>query len=88
MESKTERNCRVQKLYDELMAEGKHGHNVQVGDKVCFEMASAGYVVTGVEQTEIGMVRHQHDGGSNSYWPNELLYVQVEDPITAYYTDF
>ena len=26
MESKTERNCRVQKLYDELMAEGKHGH--------------------------------------------------------------
>lgn len=65
----------------------RKAEKVQVGDKVCFEMASAGYVVTGVEQTEIGMVRHQHDGGSNSYWPNELLYVQVEDPITAYYTD-
>lgn len=26
MEAKTERNCRVQKLYDELMAEGTHGH--------------------------------------------------------------
>ena len=26
METKTERNCRVQKLYDELMTEGKHGH--------------------------------------------------------------
>ncbi len=26
METKTDRNCRVQKLYDELMAEGKHGH--------------------------------------------------------------
>jgi hypothetical protein len=26
VESKTERNCRVQKLYDELMAEGKRGH--------------------------------------------------------------
>ena len=26
METNTERNCRVQKLYDELMAEGKHGH--------------------------------------------------------------
>ena len=26
METNTERNFRVQKLYDELMAEGKHGH--------------------------------------------------------------
>ena len=26
METKTKRNCRVQKLYDMLMGEGKHGH--------------------------------------------------------------
>lgn len=65
----------------------RKAENVQVGDKVCFEMQSANYVVTAVEQTAIGMVRHQHDRGSNSYWPHELLYVEDEDPITAYYTD-
>lgn len=26
MEQKTERNCRVQARYDQLMREGKHGH--------------------------------------------------------------
>ena len=26
METKTERNCRVQNLYDRLMSDGKHGH--------------------------------------------------------------
>ena len=50
--------------------------NVKVGDKVCFQLESAAYVVTSVEQTKIGMVRHQHRDGSNSYWPNELLYVE------------
>lgn len=60
---------------------------MQVGDKVCFEMKSAGYIVTEIEQTNIGMVRHHHDGGSNSYWPDELVYVEDKDPITAYYTD-
>lgn len=62
----------------------RRADHVEVGDKVCFELDSTGYVVTGVEQTAIGMVRHQHNRGSNSYWPNELLYVQVEDPITRY----
>lgn len=65
----------------------RRADHVEVGDKICFELASVGYVVTGVEQTQIGMVRHQHDRGSNAYWPHELLYVQVEDPITDYYTD-
>ena len=26
METNTERNCRIQKLYDDLMQEGNHGH--------------------------------------------------------------
>lgn len=48
--------------------------NIQPGDKVCFDMDSANYVVTDIENTKIGMVRHQHKDGSSSYWPNELLY--------------
>lgn len=65
----------------------RRADHVEVGDKVCFEMASASYVVAEVEITTIGMVRHQHDGGSSSYWPNELLYVEDKNPITEYYTD-
>jgi len=65
----------------------RRADHVDVGDKVCFELASAGYVVTAVDQTAIGMVRHQHEGGSSSYWPHDLVYVEVEDPITSYYTD-
>ena len=50
--------------------------NVQVGDKVCFELESANYVVDEIDITQIGMVRHKHKYGSNSYWPNEILYVE------------
>ena len=57
----------------------RKAENVQVGDKVCFELESANYVVTEVEWTQIGMVRHQHDGGSSSYWPHELVYVETFD---------
>ena len=57
----------------------RKAENVRVGDKVCFELASADYIVTEIEQTKIGMVRHQHKGGSNSYWPHELLYVESFD---------
>ena len=53
--------------------------NVRVGDKVCFDMESANYVVTDIERTQIGMVRHQHKTGSNSYWPNEPVYVERFD---------
>jgi hypothetical protein len=52
---------------------------VQVGDKVCFEMPSVNYTVAGVDQTAIGMVRHQHATGSSAYWPDELVYVEVPD---------
>ena len=54
----------------------RKAENVKVGDKVCFQLESSSYVVTAVEKTEIGMIRHQHKGGSTSYWPNELLYVE------------
>lgn len=50
--------------------------NVQAGDKVCFELGLADYVVTDVDTTAIGMVRHHHETGSSSYWPNELVYVE------------
>jgi hypothetical protein len=51
--------------------------DVQVGDTVCFNFSSSNYTVLDIERTEIGMIRHQHDGGSSSYWPGELLYVEV-----------
>ena len=51
--------------------------NVKVGDRVKFRMSSADYTVEEVEITNIGMVRHQHDSGSSTYWPNELLYIQM-----------
>lgn len=57
----------------------RKAENVRVGDKVCFDMESANYVVTDVEETKIGMVRHQHKSGSNSYWPHELVYVESFD---------
>ena len=57
----------------------RKAENVRVGDKVCFELASADYIVTEIEQTRIGMVRHQHKDGSSSYWPHELLYVESFD---------
>ena len=57
----------------------RKAENVRVGDKVCFELASADYIVTEIEQTKIGMVRHQHKCGSSSYWPHELLYVESFD---------
>ncbi len=50
--------------------------NVGVGDTVSFDMESANYRVEAVEITEIGMIRHQHKRGSNSYWPGELVYVE------------
>ena len=52
---------------------------IKVGEKVCFATESANYVVTEVETTKIGMVRHQHKDGSSSYWPHELLYVENFD---------
>ncbi len=53
--------------------------NVRLGDRVCFDMESANYVVTNMEQTPVGMVRHHHNTGSNSYWPHELVYVEDFD---------
>ena len=50
--------------------------NVKVGDVVSFDMESANYRVKDIETTPIGMIRHQHDKGSNSYWPGELVYVE------------
>ena len=50
--------------------------SIKVGDTVVFQMGSADYVVDAVETTDIGMIRHQHRGGSSSYWPNELLYAR------------
>lgn len=47
------------------------------GDRVCFDAPGAHYVIEAVEDTGIGMVRHQHPGGSSAYWPDELLYVEV-----------
>lgn len=52
---------------------------VEVGDKVCFAMKSADYVVTEVEITRAGMIRHHYRDGSSSYWPHELLYVYDPD---------
>ncbi len=46
------------------------------GDTVAFDTASANYRVEAVETTEIGMIRHQHKSGSNSYRPGELVYVE------------
>ncbi len=54
----------------------RHASRVQVGDKVCFKLDSANYVVTEIETTKIGMVRHHHAMGSNAYWPHELVYVE------------
>ena len=54
----------------------RKAEHVQVGDKVCFELESASYVVDEIDTTQIGMVRHKHKDGSSSYWPNELLYVE------------
>lgn len=48
---------------------------MKFGDKVCFAMKSADYVVTEVEITRTGMIRHHYRDGSSSYWPHELLYV-------------
>ena len=53
--------------------------NVSVGDTVSFDMTSANYRVEAVETTEIGMIRHQHKSGSNSYWPGELVYVEERE---------
>lgn len=50
--------------------------DVKVGDKVCFELPSANYIVREITQTKIGMIRHRHDSGSSSYWPKELVYVE------------
>jgi len=50
--------------------------NVRVGDRICFTMSSSDYVVTEVEDTEIGAIRFQHRDGSSCYQPRELLYVE------------
>lgn len=60
--------------------------NVKIGDRVCFELDSASYVVDEISSTKIGMIIHHHGSGSNSYWPNELVYVE-DDDITQYYKD-
>lgn len=49
---------------------------VKIGDTVVFDMPSANYTVLDVEVTAIGMIRHQHEMGSSSYWPGELVYIQ------------
>jgi hypothetical protein len=49
---------------------------VCVGDTMVFDTVSANYKVDAVEATPIGMIRHQHKGGSSSYWPGELVYVE------------
>jgi len=58
----------------------RRADSIQVGEKVCFNMPSANYVVTEIEHTKIGMIRHHQEGGFegkyNSYWPEELLYVE------------
>lgn len=54
----------------------RRADHVQVGDKVCFTLSSADYIVADVEKTHIGMIRHQHETGSSSYWPTELLYIE------------
>jgi len=55
------------------------------GDRVCFKAPGADYVIESVEETHIGMVRHQHPGGSSAYWPDELLWVRgVPGPVTVY----
>ena len=57
------------------MFERMQAKDVRVGDRV------ANYIVTDVEDTAIGMVRHQHDGGSTAYWPHEWL--RVRRPVTV-----
>lgn len=63
--------------------------DVKVGDRLGFgpDMNQFSYTVTDVETTGIGMVRHQHEHGSSSYWPNERVYVLSCDAVTAYYID-
>ena len=57
----------------------KKSENVNVGDIVSFDMSSANYQVEEINTTKIGMVQHLHKTGSNSYWPNELLYVEKKN---------
>lgn len=49
----------------------------KAGDRVCFDAPGAMYLIESVEDTHIGMVRHQYPGGSSAYWPDELLWVEV-----------
>jgi len=50
--------------------------DVPIGATIVFSMGSANYRVDSVEVTGIGMVRHQYEKGSTSYWPHELVYVR------------
>lgn len=63
----------------------RRADKTDIGDVICFEMDTANYIIRSIEHTKIGMIRHQHDGGSNSYWPHELLFVL--DPIETNYGD-
>lgn len=52
--------------------------NVQGGDLVCFQLASANYRVEATANTMLGGVTHYHGGGTacSSYRPAQLLYVE------------
>ena len=53
----------------------KKAKDIKVGETVIFKMKSANYEVKAIEETKIGSIRHHHKTGSNSYKPDELLYV-------------
>ena len=65
METKTERNWRVQKLYDELMAEGKHGHYEAMFRVVRLE------VERDREAGAKGCEQLSHIGSENRLWLNQ-----------------
>lgn len=51
---------------------------VKAGDIVRFDFGNNDYTVESVERTKTGMVRHQHERGSDSYFPYELLFVESQ----------
>ena len=61
----------------------RRADRVMVGDKVCFNFESASYTVEEITHDKIGMIRHHHRQGtaSNSYWPDELIYVEVPEEL-------
>lgn len=58
----------------------RRADRAQVGDRVCFDLNSASYIIEEITYDKIGMIRHHHSNGaaSNSYWPDEILYVETQ----------